>query len=232
MIYRLHSETLTETPLPLGCDARRFVIHRHRDGEGPHLDLRLEQEGYLLGFRIDGTALGGTCWATMKAPHPLSWLEQDGDAIREDGGAWYWEEGGPNGGALVLNGQTRATRVRIDAARGISAAAIGALREAAAGLGVSLEDLAGLAEDGRAARERAIARYCGLGRELDGDHFDGGWWRATLAGQRLGVIQQQLAGLEQRFDAKYPPLPVSRPVALEGAGEDGGTGRALGIIRG
>jgi hypothetical protein len=102
-------------------------------------------------------------------------------------------------------------------------------------LRVAMGDLAGLAEDGRAARDRAITRYCGLGRELDGNSFDDTWWRAMLAGQRLSVIQQHLHGLEVRFDQKYPPLPVSVPVALEDEGELAGVGgaeRAMGILWG
>ena len=46
----------------------RFVLHRHHDEGGAHLDLRLEQDGYLMGWRIDGISLEGAPWATEKAP--------------------------------------------------------------------------------------------------------------------------------------------------------------------
>lgn len=236
MLYRLTSETIVDNPLPLGEDGRRFVIHRHRDEEGAHLDLRLEQEGYLMGFRVDGLSLGPECWATVKSPHPLRWLAQDGEAVREDGGTYYWERGDASGGGvLVLCGQRNALRVVVEPVGGVSAGALGALRAAAETLGVAMGELAGLAEDGRAARDRAVARYCGLGRELDGSGFDDAWWRDTLAGQRLSVIQQHLHGLEVRFDRKYPPQPVSVPVALENEGEfvgAGGAERAMGILWG
>lgn len=235
MFYRLTSETLVENPLSSGDEGRRFVLHRHRDAEGPHLDLRLEQEGYLMGFRVDGTALGPESWATVKAPHPLQWLAQDGEAVREDGGTYHWERGDASGGVLVLSGQRQTTRITVEPIGGLEAGVMGALRAAAENLGVKPGELAGLAEDGRVARERAIARYCGLGRELDGNSFDDAWWRGTLAGQRLSVIQQQLHSLEVRFDKKYPPLPVSVPVALEDEGELAGVGgaeRAMGILWG
>lgn len=236
MLYRLTSETIVENSLPPGEGARRFVLHRHRDGEGAHLDLRLEQEGYLMGFRVDGAALGPESWATVKTPHPLQWLAQDGEAVREDGGTYYWERGdAANGGALVLCGQRKTLRVTVEPVGGTSAGALGALRAVAEKLNVAMGELAGLAEDGRAARDRAIARYCGLGQELDSSSFDGVWWRAMLAGQRLHVIQQHLHGLEVRFDKKYPPLPVSVPVALEDEGELAGVGgaeRAMGILWG
>lgn len=235
MLYRLASESIVDNPLPPGEGALRFVLHRHRDAEGPHLDLRLEQDGYLMGFRVDGTALGPESWATVKAPHPLHWLAQDGEAVREDGGTYYWERGDASGGVLVLNGQCQARRITVEPVGGLPIGAIGALRAAAENLGVKLGELAGLAEDGRAARDRAIARYCGLGRELDGGSFDDTWWRGMLAGQRLSVIQQHLHSLEVRFDKKYPPLPVSVPVALEDEGELAGVGgaeRAMGILWG
>ena len=52
----------------------RFVLHRHVDAMGPHLDLRLEQDGYLVGWRIEGDSLDGEPWATRKSPHRVSWL--------------------------------------------------------------------------------------------------------------------------------------------------------------
>ena len=235
MLYRLTSETAVENPLQPGEGGRRFVLHRHRDAEGAHLDLRLEQDGYLMGFRVDGTALGPESWAALKAPHPLHWLAQDGEAVREDVGHYFWERGDASGGVLLLCGQRQSVRVTVAPVAGVPARVLGVLRAAAEQLGVAMGELAGLAEDGRAARERAIARYCGLGRELDGSSFDGGWWRAMLAGQRLSVIQQHLHGLELRFDRKYPPMPVSVPVALDDEGELAGTGgaeRAMGILWG
>ena len=235
MLYRLKSETIVENPLPTSGAPRRFVLHRHRDAEGPHLDLRLEQDGYLMGFRVEGSVLGPESWATVKAPHPLHWLAQDGEAVREDGGSYHWERGDASGGVLVLSGQRQVTRITVEPVEGTPAGVIGTLRAAAENLGVKLKELAGLAEDGQVARERAIARYCGLGRELDGSGFDDAWWRAALAGQRLSVIQQHLHGLEVRFDKKYPPLPISVPVALDDEGELAGMAgaeRAMGILWG
>lgn len=237
MLYRLSAETITENALGANGGGRRFVLHRHRDAEGAHLDLRLEQDGYLMGFRVDGASLGVESWATVKAPHPLHWLDQDGDAVREDGGTYFWESGDASGGALVLCGVRDTVRVCVEPVAGVSARDLASVRAAAEALGMGVGELAGLAEDGAVARERALARYCGLGRELDGAGFDDGLWRKTLKGQRLGVIQQYLHALEVRFDRKYPPSPVSVPVTLEGDGDADMSGargrtRAMGILKG
>lgn len=227
MLYRLSAETVAANALGTNGEGRRFVLHRHRDEGGAHLDLRLEQEGYLMGFRVDGPALGIEAWATMKAPHPLHWLDQDGDAVREDGGTYFWASGDASGGVLVLCGARETVRVRVDPVGGVTAGDWAGLRAAAERLRVPFQALAALAEDGAVARERAIARFVGLGRELDGEAFDDGLWRKTLTGERLGVVQQYLHALEVRFDRKYPPLPVSVPVALEeDDGIDPATGRA------
>jgi hypothetical protein len=80
-------------------------------------------------------------------------------------------------------------------------------------------DAAQLVLDGIAARDRATARLCGLGRELDGGAFDESAWRKSLRGLSLDEIHAQLRAFEVRFDAKYPPAPVSRPERLPEDGE-------------
>ncbi len=231
MLHRLRCERASAEGTKDGATGRRFVLHRHHDEGGAHLDLRLEQEGYLMGFRVDGLVLEGTVWATAKAPHPVAWLAQDGEAVREDEGTYYWDSGDPSEGVLVLEGQRERVSVWVDQAEDVTAGTVATLRAAAADLGISVGELAALAEDGKTARERAVGRFCGLGRELDGAGFDEALWRKTLAGERLAVVQQYLHGLEVRFDQKYPPTPVSRPVTLpveEGAGDQT---RAMGILR-
>lgn len=215
MLYKLSTESIAEDTAHATGGGPRFVLHRHCDENGPHLDLRLEQDGHLMGFRVDGATLGAEAWATLKAPHPRHWLDQDGDAVRQDGGTYFWESREGTGGALILRGSRDTLRVRVEPVGGLNAGELGAVRAAAEKLGVALGDLPALAEDGAIARERAIARVCGLGRELDGDAFDNGLWQKTLAGERLGAIQQYLHTLEVRFDRKYPPQPVSRPDRLE-----------------
>ncbi|MBX3176701.1 MAG: hypothetical protein KF886_05030 [Candidatus Hydrogenedentes bacterium] len=232
MLYRLTAETLADNPLRFDGDGRRFVLHRHRDGDGAHLDLRLEQDGYLMGYRIEGATLGPESWATAKAPHPLHWLDQDGEAVREDGGTYFWERGDPSTGVLVLCGARETVRVRVEPVGGLSAGVIAGIRAAAEALGASLGEIPALARDGATARARAIARFCGLGRELDGDAFDAALWRRTLAGEPLGVIQQYLHTLEVRFDRKYPPRAVSIPAPLGDWEARGDVGRAMGILKG
>lgn len=95
----------------------------------------------------------------------------------------------------------------------------------------SPEHAANLIRDGVAARRRAVARFCGLGRELDGGAFEEDVWRKTLAGCSLDEIHAHLRAYEVRFDEKHPPQPVSRPAPLENAAVNE-HGRALEIVRG
>jgi hypothetical protein len=210
--------------------ARRFVLHRHRDAAGPHLDLRLEQEGYLLGYRIEGDTLDAAPWATEKAPHPVRWLVQDGDALREDAGLYLWTTRDDDGGALLLRTDRGFRHVTVQRRDAFSARCARALHDALRTLRCTEDDLAALAGDGAQARSRAIARFCGLGHELDGAAFDESVWRRSLAGLTLDEIHQHLRAYEVRFDAKYPPQPVSQPEPLpvEHTGE--GAARALAIL--
>jgi hypothetical protein len=209
----------------------RFVLHRHRDRYGEHFDLRLEQEGYLLGWRIDGPALDGGPWAVEKAPHATRWLDEDGDAAREDYGEYAWESKQVNGGTLLLQGRNGCRRVH---AERIDALPCGAVREVVEALrvcGGGPEDAARLIADGATARRRAVERLCGLGRELDGPAFDEGTTRKALDGLTLEEIHRQSRAYEARFDRKYPPRPVSKPEPLEWD-DDARSERALAIVRG
>lgn len=210
----------------------RFVLDRHTDAGGEHFDLRLECDGHLEGWRIDGTSLGEELWATEKAPHPLVWLDEERDATREDAGVYVWEKMGPEGGVVVLQGREGNRRVRIERDRQFTAGAVRAIDGALAAHGLSVGDVARLLEDGVQARARAIERFCGLGHELDGSAFDEGVWRRTLSGLALDEINAQLRAFEVRFDLKYPPQPVSRPEVLGEDGEESREEMALSILRG
>ncbi len=211
-------------------DGPRFVLHRHRDTLGPHWDLRLEQTGYLQGWRIEGAALEGVCRAMEKQPHPVEWLTRDGDAVREDEGVYAWVSREEDGGELLLRGRAGTRRVlvrRMPSLRGETMESVRAMLQAHA----LDEALAGaLIEDGVRARQRSVARLCGLGRELDGRGFDEALWRRSLEGLSLRDIERHLEVFETRFDGKYPPQPVSRPEAL--GPEEGARGdRVLEFLR-
>jgi len=218
---------------PAGADSPdgRFVLHRHTDEAGPHFDLRLEQEGYLAGWRIDGESLADAPWATEKRPHTLQWLDSDGDATREDAGTYAWLERGTRGGVLVLQGQGGGRIVRVSAMVGLPARSARAVYEAMTSCGVTDMDPGRLIEDGVAARRRAVERLCGLGRELDGPSFDEALWRRIAGNLTLAEIQGQLRTLEVRFDRKYPPHPVSRPETLREDDDGVRQDAALAILR-
>lgn len=232
MFWRVSCEEGAAAPdVEGGEPTARFVLHRHRDEAGEHLDLRLEQDGFLQGWRIDGTSLSGVNWATEKSPHPLSWLDDDGDAVREDSGVYAWEHLGSEGGTVLLHGRDGLRRVRIEREFGISARDARAVVEALSSCGAVSSDAAGLIADGTAARTRAVERLCGLGRELDGNAFDDAVWRKTLSGLTLDEIHGQLRAFEVRFDVKFPPQPVSVPEVLPEAEGASRFDVAMSIVR-
>ncbi len=197
-----------------GPPTGRFVLHRHRDAEGPHLDLRLESDGFLLGWRIEGGGLEEERWAEAKGPHPLAWLDDDRDAVRVDAGTYYWLEGRPGQQRFLLLGAERQV-VCVEREPGLPLGVVRSVCAALDAAGVESGQAARLVRDGIEARRRAIERFCGLGRELDGDTFDESVWRKALDGLSLDEVHGQLRAFEVRFDQKYPPEPVSQPEALD-----------------
>ncbi len=233
MFWRIGAEKSVGDLKSLECSPEgRFVLHQHRDDAGEHLDLRLECDGHLQGWRIEGLSLEEESWATEKARHPVAWLDNDGDATRLDSGEYGWLERGQNGGTLLLEGhdgcrEVRVTReVTLDTrdAREI----VVALRDCGA-LGTAA---AGLISDGAVARERAVQRLCGLGRELDGNAFDEAVWRKTLRGLTLDEIHAQLRGFELRFDRAYPAEATSQAEQLPEEEVNARAGMVMSILRG
>ncbi len=211
----------------------RFVLHRHHDHEGPHLDLRLERDGYLLGWRISGTSFVEGMCAVEKAPHPVAWLDHDGDAVREDAGMYAWKERAPDGGTLLLAGETSGIReVEVRRGEGLAPDVIRSIRSALDECGIDPGRAAQLVKDGIAARERSAQRLCGLARELDGAAFDEGVWRKVQRHLTLDEIHAQLRAYEVRFDKKYPPQPVSRPERLTDQEGPSRSDTALAIVQG
>jgi hypothetical protein len=216
-----------------GCPAPadgRFVLHRHHDADGPHLDLRLEQGDCLIGWRIAGVTLEDEPWATEKAPHAVRWLDHDGDAVREDAGRFTWLEQSADRCVVELRGQKGSRQLRLEREWRLPVGAARAIREALVEYGVAAEDASRLIGDGVTARRRAIERLCGLGRELDGSAFAEGTWRKLLAGLTLEEIHAQLAAYEVRFDQKYPPQPVSQSERLEPDSGESRSEAALAIM--
>jgi len=197
--------------------AGRFVLQRHMDSQGEHLDLRIEADGHLRGWRIDAAALTAGAWATEKAPHPLRWLDDDGSSRRIDAGEYSIERASNHATALLLRGAGGSTRVVMTPAPELPASAARSIAETLHTLKAAPADAARLIADGQAARQRATGRLCGLARELDGDAFEERLCRKTLTGLSLEEIHAQLRAYEVRFDTKYPPLPVSKPESEDDA---------------
>jgi hypothetical protein len=230
MIWKLTPVPLdTETHSPQEKRDGRFVLHRHHDGAGPHLDLRLEMDGYLMGWRIDALNLDAEVLATEKAPHPPDWLDQDGDAIREDEGNYRWLSHTDDGGELILCSQQGTRHIRVEREEKLSPSMVRDLLEVLRKSNVSPEKAAALITDGLVARRHAVERFCGLGRELDGSAFEEQTWRVTLASRSLADIQQHLRAYEVRFDQKFPPQSTSQPETLAEVDSEVRSGHALDI---
>lgn len=208
----------------------RFVLHRHTDTGGAHLDLRLEEEACLVGWRIDGSDIGGERWATEKAPHPLWWLDRDGEAVRVDAGTYAWLERGEGRGRLMLKGQNGTQVLSVEREAELPLNVVCEIRSVLKQQNASIEEAGRLIADGITARRRAVERLCGLGRELDGTAFGDSAWRRMLGSLSLDEIQAQLRSFEVRFDQKYPPLPVSRPESLEEARAGERSEAAMAIV--
>lgn len=153
-------------------------------------------------------------WATEKAPHPVLWLDHDGDAVRVDEGVYTWIDRARDHRSLLLRGREGLWRVDAELEQGLPAETARAICAAARACGADVGDAGRLITDGVTARRRAVERFCGLGAELDGSAFDAEGWRRILAQLSLEEIHGQLRAYEIRFDQKYPPSPVWRPEKL------------------
>ncbi len=202
------------TPTDTDSAAGRFVLHRRHGGEGTRLDLRLEHGSHCVGWRLDGAELPERCWAVEKAPHPLRWLEDDGGAARRDSGVYHWEDESGGGRRIVLHGAAGSTEIRARRMPALPPRTMEAVTAFLDRHGLAAARIPELLEDGREARQRALTRLCGLGRELDGSAFDAALWRDALANASLAALHKHLEPYEQRLEARHPPTPVSKPEPL------------------
>ncbi|MCC6797752.1 MAG: hypothetical protein IT366_21745 [Candidatus Hydrogenedentes bacterium] len=231
MYWNLTQTHETIDPSAYSVSNGRFVLHRHHDANGPHLDLRFEQDGYLAGFRIDGFTLEGEVCATEKSAHPIQWLERDGDAIREDSGTYRRHAIGDNEMHIELHGAHGVRTLRATREAGLAPSTIRDVCATLRAHAATTNDAAKLIADGIAARRRATERLCGLARELDGAAFDEAICKRSLASLALEDIHAQLRSYESRFDAKYPPASVSQPSNLDEQANLQRNEDALAILR-
>ncbi len=201
----------------------RFVVHRHVDDGGTHLDLRIETDGGgLAGWRLSPDAIertnhGDEVFCLAKPIHPVRWLDHNSELCAVVGSGRCRRMDSEKGHARMAFDGTGLNGIYEfrpwPGERGI-VGLIDAVERFAGGTAAGpadIERFAAAAEDGRTARVRAIERVCGLGRELDGDAFDERLWRSMLAPLTLNEVYRQMARFERRFDEKYPPTGVTRP---------------------
>jgi len=231
MFWKVHCEESNTDNRSNTSGDGRFVLHRHRDDAGMHVDLRLEWNGALLGWRIAGDTLETGAWATVKLPHATRWLDNDLDAECLDRGVYRWETRSATECRVTLCG-ANGTRVLTLEQQAVPMAELRHLWQACTDLGIQPNSAAQLIRDGHHARHRAIARLCGLGHELDASAFDEKAWQKTMAGLTLDEIHSQLRAFEVRFDHKYPPLPTSQPAPLALDSTDDRKSAAMLILRG
>jgi len=199
----------------------RFVVHRHVDRGGAHIDLRIERPGGVLaGWRLpvdvfDRLAADETVVCTLKPEHPIRWLDHDSaEYTLVDTGVYRETRLDDENVRLTFRGRVLEgdLEFRREHSENLLAGIVETMRETADGP-LNMEtvlDIVDAARDGRVARARAVERVCGLGRELDGDAFDEPLFRRMLDPLSLADIYRHMAKLERRFDQKYPPQPVTR----------------------
>lgn len=210
--------------------AGRFVMHRHVDKEGPHLDLRLEHGDSLLGWRIAGESLEEGQWATEKMPHPVEWLSRNHGLERRLEGQWRWVERDETRCTVALWDGESTLCILLEACKDIQAEEVRTLAQLAQKEKIAFSALASLVEDGIQARMRAVARFCALSRTLDGEGFDEAGWRQLFTSMSFNEIGERLAKVEIRHDRSYPPQPVSEPELLEEEEQNERTRHAYHII--
>ena len=103
-----------------------------------------------------------------------------------DAGSYRWEACETGVKALLLEGRGQTQRMAFEQVAGLPVSAVRVLLAVMRRHEVDAEALGALASDGVAARQRAVARFCGLGRELEGDTFDELLWRKRWPGFRFG----------------------------------------------
>ena len=97
-------------------EGKGFVLHRHRDEEGEHLDLRLENGEVLVGWRLprdasERLAHGETVTCELKRMHPRKWLDVNEEGcFVEDAGRYRWLERSADRGVGVFGGERFAGR--------------------------------------------------------------------------------------------------------------------------
>ncbi len=194
----------------------RFVVHLHRDRQGSHLDLRIEQKGYLLGWRIEDTEFRSELWGTEKLPHDNSWLDKDNTEDTKYVGDYRWFSRGDGNGYLVLRMKDNSQLTyRVERWGGFSIRFQRALYQCMRKWQISPLEVLSLIEDGINARNQAIRKICGLGKFLEGDNFDSAQWEKVLSHCSLDEIYASLRRWESRLERQSPPTPFSKPERVD-----------------
>jgi len=212
-------------------EGKRFVLHRHSDDSGAHLDLRIEEGDVLVGWRLPCDAMeqlarGQRVVCELKLIHPKRWLDVNDEVCAvEDSGTYSWVKRDADGGTALFNGKRLAGQYEFARWKESAEPVPDSYRESLSvikeKLGLDLartDDVARLlarARDGDTARNRAVERLCALGTELDGESFDERMWRKTLRHLSLAEMHAHLRTFEKRFDEKYPPASATRPEKIE-----------------
>jgi len=246
VVEKVRDARETERHAQDSAEMKRFVLHRHHDDRGEHLDLRLEYGHVLVGWRMPSDALdrlgrGENVVCELKRLHPQRWLDvNDAGCVVEDAGSYRWLVSATDGGVALFDATRFSGTFRFSRQKNRPEQAPDAYEKSVClmkkelGLDIArAEDVAQLlavARDGETARKRAIERLCALGKELDGDSFDEHTWRATLCPLSLSQIHAHLRSFERRFDEKYPPMLVTKQETLDPGGDKHREKLAAGIL--
>ena len=235
MLWTLESMEPVDTE-PADGWAGQWVLHRHRDTDGPHLDLRLETGGILGGLRIDGEALNPGVRAIEKAPHPLDWLTTDGPAQADGRGQWGWDTRKPERRILILDDGADRYRLVWRRLPPLPPDAHARLSEWCREHRLAPAELPGLCADGLRARQAALARCQGLAALIEGDRFDPNAWQILLEPLDLEALNRRLEALEAQLDRLHPPIPWTcppdGPADPPASADPRALARAIALLRG
>lgn len=216
MIYRFQkmdsSVRLKSNPIATG----RFIVQRHQDNLGVHIDIRLEHEGYLTGWRIDGVSeLADEMWGEAKLPHnPNLLYDANLPEIERGIYQWYLEDG--EIGILELVSTSEDCKVfRVEKCCGVPLSVQRKLIEICSGYGLKWDEVSSLIGDGLKAREWMITKICGMAQYLDDQAFVQDDYVEYLKNRSFEELKESLIIWEKRLSLKKPVERVTKPINVE-----------------
>ncbi|MCX8065998.1 MAG: hypothetical protein N3G21_12650 [Candidatus Hydrogenedentes bacterium] len=235
MIYKFQ-RVYIQDGLELGEVAMgRFIIHRHSDIAGEHIDIRLEEDFSLVGWRVDGTSeLGDEMWGVAKLPHHPGLLD-DGTIPVVAKGKFRWLLDNKDDTFLELEFDDGEIRVyKVEKHGGLPASIQNRLNKIISDNGLSWDEALSLIGDGIKAREWLITKICGM-VEYSGNYIlPQAEYAEYLKGKSLDELKRNLTYWEKKVSSNQSVGRLTRPgdIGQEGESEKWKLSKVLELIVG